>query len=70
MEVAEKAIEKRYGSKEMVSQRPYKAWWSNGEWIVYGAVPQPTDGGVIMGGYARVRVSASTGRALEVIIEE
>ncbi len=54
----------------MLFQRPYVAVLRNDEWVVFGTVPQPSDGGVIMGGYARVRVSANTGRVLEVIIEE
>jgi len=70
VEIAQKAVEKRDGSEELLSQRPFKPWRSDGEWIVSGTVPQPSDGGVTMGGYARVRIEARTGRVLEVVIEE
>jgi hypothetical protein len=70
VQIAERAIEKKHGNETMLFQRPYVAVLRNDEWVVFGTVPQPSDGGVIMGGYARVRVSANTGRVLEVIIEE
>lgn len=70
VEVAEKAIEKKYGRETMLFQRPYQAVLRNDEWVVFGTLPQPKDGGVLIGGVAEARVSVSTGRVLKLTHEE
>lgn len=65
VELAEKAIESKYGTDTMLFQRPYKSVLRNDEWVVFGTLPQPKDGGVMIGGVAKARVSASTGRVLK-----
>jgi hypothetical protein len=62
LRVAEKAMIRTYGRKQINSERPLTVTLSGDVWIVHGSLPLGWDGGV-----AEVKIDKRDGRILSVI---
>ena len=68
VKIAEKALIKIYGKKQIESERPFKATLEDGVWTVYGTLNCKDKNGnhtdMCVGGVAVARISERDGRVL------
>lgn len=59
--LAEAILFRAYGRETIEAQRPYKVSLTDGEWYLFGTLPEDTEEGGVMGGTFRIVISQKDG---------